>query len=74
MNKIKKKITLLAVVTILFLMLAGCVGYVAYPGYDYPYGSSYYSGGIYYHSYDHPDYDHHDYDHHDHHGSERDER
>jgi hypothetical protein len=54
---------------LLFLVLAGCVGYVAYPDYDYPYGPAYYSGGIYYHS-----YDHHDYDHHDHHGYERYER
>jgi hypothetical protein len=71
MNKINKKIALLAVVIISFLMLAGCVGYVAYPDYGYPYGPGYYSGGVYYHSYDHHDYDHHDNDHHEDHGSER---
>jgi hypothetical protein len=74
MIKVSKKMVLLAIVTVSFLILAGCVGYVAYPDYDYPYGPGYYSGGIYYYDYGHHDYDHHDYDHYDHHGPERGER
>jgi hypothetical protein len=60
-----KKITLIATAILLFLTLAGCVGYVGYSDYDYPYGHSYYYGEPYYGGYPHPGYYHHG-GHHDH--------
>jgi hypothetical protein len=46
-----KKITLIGAAMLLFLVLAGCVGYVGYSDYDYPYGHAYYPDGPYYHGY-----------------------
>jgi len=55
-----KKIRLLAgVVVFLFLILAGCVGYVGYSDYGYPYGNSYYYGRPYYGGYYNYGYTHH---------------
>ena len=59
MNNMNKKITLAGIVVLLFLSLGGCVGYVGYSDYDYPYGHSYYSGGPYYHGYHNYGYAHH---------------
>ena len=54
-----KKITLAGVVVLLCLILAGCVGYVGYGGYDYPYGHSYYFDEPYSHGYHDYGYAHH---------------
>ena len=67
-----KKIALTAAVILLFLTLAGCVGYVGYGDYDYPYGPSYYYGGPYYGGYSHHGEYHHG-GHHDH-DFDRDDR
>jgi hypothetical protein len=60
-----KKITLIGTAILLFLTLAGCVGYVGYRDYDYSYGPGYYSGGPYSGGYYHHGYSHHG-GHHDH--------
>jgi hypothetical protein len=67
-----KKITLIATVSLFFLTLAGCVGYVGYSDHDYPYGHGYYNDGPYYGGYPHPGYYHHG-GHHDH-DFDRDDR